>query len=196
MVRTYAYSADFDKKTEALFRNAVFLGEGHNGIVYELPEKKAVKIFQESKCCREEWEILKKVEKSKYFPKLYSNGDYYIVRDVVEGRRLDHYIKDNGLSERLVKNIYYLIKEFKKLKFTKLDARCRDIYVIEDERVRIIDPKECYKRKVNYPRHLMKGLEKINVLEDFIEKVKKVDEKTGIEWEKKIKQYFYNEDLE
>ena len=45
MVRTYAYSANFDKETERLFRKAVFLGEGHNGIVYGLPENKAIKIF-------------------------------------------------------------------------------------------------------------------------------------------------------
>ena len=35
----------FDKELEKLFREAKFLGEGHNGIVYELPENKAVKIF-------------------------------------------------------------------------------------------------------------------------------------------------------
>ena len=74
MVRTYAYSADFDKETEKLFRKAVFLGEGHNGIVYELPENKAIKIFQEAKVCREEAEILKKVSKSTYFPHVYNIG--------------------------------------------------------------------------------------------------------------------------
>ena len=52
MVRTYAYSANFDKELEKLFREAKFLGEGHNGIVYELPENKAVKIFTNKDICR------------------------------------------------------------------------------------------------------------------------------------------------
>ena len=47
MARTYAYSADFDKEVENLFREAEFLGEGHNGIVYEVPGNKALKIFLE-----------------------------------------------------------------------------------------------------------------------------------------------------
>ncbi|GAB6167986.1 hypothetical protein JCM1393_04460 [Clostridium carnis] len=192
MVRTYAYSADFDSETEKLFRDAKFLGEGHNGIVYELPGNKAVKIFQDFKCCREEGDILKKVNKSSYFPTVYSTGRYYIVREKIGGERLDHYIKKNGFNYDLSKNLYYLIKEFKKLKFTKIDARCRDIYVLDDGSVRVIDPKQCYKRKVNYPRHLMKGLKKIDVLDSFLEDIKDIDSKLGEDWQKKINQY-YNE---
>ena len=44
MTRTYSYSADFDTETEKLFKEAIFLGEGHNGIVYELPNNKAIRI--------------------------------------------------------------------------------------------------------------------------------------------------------
>ena len=44
MARTYAYSADFDKEVESLFKDAKLLGEGHNGIVYEVPGNKAIKI--------------------------------------------------------------------------------------------------------------------------------------------------------
>ena len=191
MVRTYAYSADFDRETEKLFRNAVFLGEGHNGIVYELPENKAIKIFQESKMCREEAEILKRVSKSTYFPNVYSIGQFYMVREKVAGERLDHFINKNGMSRELAKNLYKLINEFKKLKFTKLDMRCRDIYVKENLSIKVIDPKECYKRKVNYPRHLMKGLKKNNFLESFLYYIKDIDKRTGDDWEKKMKQYLY-----
>lgn len=192
MARTYAYSANFDSETERLFKNANLLGEGHNGIVYELPGNKAIKIFKETKCWREEYDILEKVNKSKYFPKLYSAGDQYIVREKIAGERLDHYIKKNGINYTLSKNLYNLIGEFKKLNFTKLDARCRDIYVIGANRVRVIDPKECYKRKVAYPRHLMKGLKKIGALESFLQDINDIDKTTGEFWKKKINQY-YNE---
>ena len=86
--------------------------------------------------------------------------------------------------------MYRLINEFKALKFTKLDARCRDIYVNENERVKVIDPKQCYKRKVDYPRHLMKGLEGIDCLEIFLSGIYSIDKKTAQEWNKKIDQYF------
>jgi len=195
MARTYSYSADFDEETEELFKKAVFLGEGHNGIVYELPDNKAIKIFQEAKCCREEGDILKKVSRSKYFPKIYNTGKFYIVRDKVEGHRLDHYIKKKGFNYEIAENLYYLIEEFKKLEFTKLDARCRDIYITNDNKVMVIDPKQCYKRKVNYPRHLMKGLYKVGVLESFIEDIRQINKKTANEWEKKFQQYAQNNDL-
>ena len=32
----------------------------------------------------------------------------------------------------------------------------------------VIDPKQCYRRKVDYPRHLMKGLDGVGVLEEFL----------------------------
>ena len=190
MARTYAYSADFDKELESLFKDAKLLGEGHNGIVYEVPGNKAIKIFTDKNICKSEADILYKVKKSKYFPRIYKNGEYYILREMVNGKRLDHYIQENGLSQQLIYNLYRLINEFKALKFTKLDARCRDIYVNENERVRVIDPKQCYKRKVDYPRHLMKGLEGIDCLEIFLSGIYSIDKKTAQEWNKKIDQYF------
>ncbi|MCI9069298.1 protein kinase [Clostridium sp.] len=193
MARTYAYSADFDKEVEGLFREAQLLGEGHNGIVYEVPGNKAIKIFTNKNVCKSEAEILYKVKKSKYFPKIYKNGEYYILRDMVNGKRLDDYIKENGLDQQLIYNLYRLINEFKSLKFTKLDARCRDIYVDKNQRIKVIDPKQCYKRKVDYPRHLMKGLDGIDVLEEFLRGIYIIDKRRGEEWERKINQYYARE---
>ena len=193
MARTYAYSADFDKDIEGLFKDAKLLGEGHNGIVYEVPGNRAIKIFTDKNVCKSEAEILYRVKKSKYFPRIYKNGDYYILRDMVNGKRLDDYIKENGLSQQLIYNLYRLINEFKALKFTKLDARCRDIYVNKNERLMVIDPKQCYRRKVDYPRHLMKGLDGIDVLEEFLRGIYIIDKRRGSEWEQKINQYYAKE---
>ena len=189
MARTYAYSADFDKELESLFKDAKLLGEGHNGIVYEVPGNKAVKIFTDKNVCKSEADILYKVKKSKYFPKIYKSGEYYILREMINGKRLDHYIQQNGLSQQLIYNLYRLFNEFKSLKFTKLDARCRDIYVSKNERVRVIDPKQCYSRKVNYPRHLMKGLKRLDVLDEFLLEVNRINSKKAKEWERKFSEY-------
>ncbi|MBS4957855.1 MAG: protein kinase [Clostridium sp.] len=193
MARTYAYSADFDKDIENLFKEAKLLGEGHNGIVYEVPGNRAIKIFTDKNVCKSEADILYRVKKSKYFPRIYKSGDYYILRDMVNGIRLDDYIKENGLSQQLIYNLYRLINEFKSLKFTKLDARCRDIYVNKNERLMVIDPKQCYRRKVDYPRHLMKGLDGIDVLEEFLRGIYIIDKRRGSEWEYKINQYYAKE---
>ena len=193
MARTYAYSADFDKDIESLFKDAKLLGEGHNGIVYEVPGNRAIKIFTDKNVCKSEAEILYRVKKSKYFPKIYKSGDYYILRDMVNGERLDDYIQENGLSQQLIYNLYRLINEFKSLTFTQLDARCRDIYVDKNQSLKVIDPKQCYKRKVDYPRHLMKGLDGIDVLEEFLRGIYIIDKRRGAEWEEKINQYYARE---
>lgn len=183
MPRTYAYSANFDSETERLLKGAEFLGEGHNGIVFEIPEEKVLKIFTEDKCCKEEGETLKRISKSKYFPRIYVLGDNYIVRDKVYGRRLDEYIREWGLNFEISKSLYYMIKEFRRLNFTKIDTRCKDIY-INNNKLMLIDPKHCYRRKINYPRHLLKGLKRLGVLEEFIEDIKRLDKKTALAWKK------------
>lgn len=123
MKKNHCYSANFDEKTEFLFRKSVFLGQGNNGIVYKLPENKVIKLFVQEKVCRDEASILIKTRKSKYFPKMYSKGDLYIVREMVNGIQLDKYIKRYGLDAEICKNLYKLLKEFKRLKFTKIDTR-------------------------------------------------------------------------
>ena len=122
MARTYAYSADFDKEVESLFKDAKLLGEGHNGIVYEVPGNKAIKIFTDKNVCKSEADILYKVKRSKYFPRIYKSGEYYILREMVNGKRLDHYIQQNGLSQQLIYNLYRLFNEFKTLLSPILDV--------------------------------------------------------------------------
>ncbi|WP_026886182.1 protein kinase [Clostridium beijerinckii] len=189
MKKNFAYSADFDENTEKLFREANYLGEGHNGVVYELPNNKVIKIFLRKKVCNDEGSILAKTNGSRYFPYMYKKGKFYVIRDLVDGIRLDKHIKENGLSERLVRNIYELLLEFKRLKFKKLDIRCKDVYVSEDEKLMIIDPKKAYSRKVDYPRHLMKGLGKVGVLDEFFAGIKEIDAKKAASWELKFRRY-------
>lgn len=192
MKRNFAYSANFDEKTEVLFRQAEYLGQGNNGIVYELPDNKVIKIFLKKKVCNDEGKILFRTNGSKYFPKIYKKGDLYVIRDMVNGERLDNYISKYGLSENLIKNIYNMLLEFKKLKFTKIDTRCKDIYVSENETLMMIDPKKAYDRKVNYPRHLMKGLNKIGVLEKFLNGIEEIDKKKADKWKAEFNKYCEN----
>lgn len=194
MVKKFDYSLDFeDDSVEELLREGEFLGEGHNGIVYEIPGDRIIKIFRDEICCRKEANIFKRVKNSKYFPRIYSSGKLYIVRDMVHGIRLDDYIKKNGMSKEIAKRVYYLLEEFKKLNFTRIDIRCKDIYVDESGKVMVIDPKNSFSKKVSYPRHLMKGLSKIDALSDFLRVVEKVDKKCYKAWKNKFDKYFkYN----
>ena len=162
-------------------------------MVYKLPEDKIIKLFADKNICKEEGDILYRTNGSKFFPKLYKRGDLYIVRDMVEGTQLDKYIKKQGLSREVSENIYYLLMEFKRLKFSKIDTRCKDIYVMNNKKVMLIDPKKCYSRKISYPRHLMKGLLKLKVLDEFLYYISNIDEKKSLQWRYKFDKYWEKE---
>ena len=135
-----------------------FLGKGHNGIVYMLPDNRVIKICYIMKDFHGESAILKKVNGNKYFPMLYETGGNYMIRDYVDGIPLKNYIKINGLSRELAVEIIEMLKEFERLQFTKIDIRCKDVYVQPDGTLKVIDPQNFYSKSRYFPRHLSKGL--------------------------------------
>lgn len=193
MKKYHCYSANFNIETERLFKEATFLGQGNNGIVYKLPEDKVVKLFIEEKVWQDEGYILTKTNNSKYFPKVFEIGEYYIVREMIYGTQFNKYIRKNGINEKIVYNIYELIKEFERLEFTKIDARCKDLYIGQDFSIKVIDPKKYYKRKIDYPRHFMKGLLKLGVLEEFLFFLKNIDNDLACSWKEKFINYWNQE---
>jgi RIO-like serine/threonine protein kinase len=166
-----------------------FLGRGHNGAVYMLPEGKVIKICFEEDSCQKEYYILNRIKCNKYFPKVYGMNGNYIIRDFVDGVCLDKYIKKHGLDSKLSLKIIKLLEEFSKLKFLKEDTRCKDIMVKPDGTLMVIDPKKFYSKKRNFPKHLSKGLYNLGVLEDFMEVVKQERPKLYIKWNDKINEY-------
>ena len=182
-VRSYGNLEDI---FEFDLRECKFLGEGHNGIVYLLPDGRVIKIFKDSKNCKKEYLILKGASGSKYFPRAYLRGGNYIIRDYVGGVCAKDYIKKNGLSRKLACNMLDLLEEFKRLKFTKLDIRCRDLFVQDDESIVVIDPKSSYSRNIDFPRHLAKGLAKLNVLGQFLDAVKSRNPELYDTWTQKL----------
>jgi len=183
------YYIQLNSRVEKMLRTSEFLGSGHNGIVYMLPNQRVIKIFKDKKICGKEYDIFIKTRRSKYFPKIYEHGDYFIVRDYASGERLDKYIKKYGLSKEISHNIIDLIEEFRKLKFKRLDIRCKDLYLKEDLSITVIDPKNNYSKKVIYPRHLMKGLNNLGVLDEFLSVVNEVDSEVYELWNFNFKQY-------
>jgi serine/threonine protein kinase len=173
-----------------------FLGKGHNGIVYRLPDGKVIKICYVMKDFYSEAHILKKVGGSKYFPRLYEVGGNYMIRDYVDGMPLNKYIKKNGLSRKLVRDILDLLKEFERLKFIKFDIRCKDVYVEPGGKLKVIDPQKFYTKKRDFPQHLSKGLFKLGVLDDFLIILKQEDPRLYRKWIHKIKLYIEMKKME
>jgi len=169
--------------------NCKFLGKGHNGAVYMLPNGNAIKVSYSDKDFAGEHEILEKVNGNKYFPKICEIGIDYMIRECVQGEILTKYIKKNGMEKKLALNIIDMLKEFHVLKFKKIDIRCRDVFVQEDGNLKIIDPNKCFSKERNFPRHLCKGLYKLEVLSYFLGILREYDYKLYKKWDKSINSY-------
>lgn len=182
----------YDEGYEIELKKCKLLGEGHNGWVYLMPDGKVIKICKEEETCRKEYLILKQVEGSHHFPKAYFQCGNYMIRDFVGGESLQDYVNRKGLSRRLALNLIELIDEFKKYGFTKLDVRCRDLYVQGKESIMVIDPRASFSRRVSFPRHLMKGLEKLGALDKFLQVLHEKNPEISVEWVEKYKVYMAN----
>lgn len=170
-------------------RDSIFLGRGNNGAVYLLPHHNVIKIFFNTNDFKEEYSILERVNGNKYFPRIYEIGSNYIVRECVDGQILLYYIREHGMSRKLGHNIIKMLKEFKKLKFTKIDIRCKDIFVQTDESLKVIDSKAFYSKEREFPQHLSKGLYKLGVLDSFLVILKEDDPNLYEKWAPKINGY-------
>lgn len=148
------------------------LGEGHEGKVYLLPNSRVIKVFHNTESCKRQIEILEKTTYSRFFPAVYDYDDYSIVMDFVYGSTLSYYFKNNDINRHISLELVELIKEFKRLHFTKLDARLGHIYLQPDETIKVIDPRGCYSIDRPYPSSMLRGLMKRNVLNDFFAYIK------------------------
>jgi hypothetical protein len=170
-------------------RESTFLGRGNNGIVYLLPNHHVIKIFFNTKDFEDEYSILERVNGNKYFPRIYEIGANYIIRECVDGEILSNHLMEHGMNKKLGHNIIKMLKEFRKLKFTRIDIRCRDIFVQSDGSLKAIDSKGFYSEERDFPQHLSKGLYKLGVLDSFLDLVNEEDPKLYKEWSSKIRSY-------
>ncbi|MEY8000423.1 protein kinase [Clostridium sp. Mt-5] len=166
-------------------KHCKYLGEGHSGQVYLMPDGRVLKIFNNSQSCRDEFYILKAVEKSGYFPKAYELGRHYIIREYVGGMNVGDYLKKYGLKREFVIRLADLIDNMKMMGFKKLEVRFPHLFVQEDGSLMVIDPRKSYEENIPYPKSFLRALKKMELLEQFMEILDK--ERPDMDWGEYIK---------
>ena len=145
-----------------------FLGKGHEGAVYKTPEGYALKIFYKKRKAKEEVSILELVKSSRFFPKVIFIAGNMILREYVEGITLNEYLKKNGLSYNLSWEIIDLVEDFKKMKFKRVNIRNAHIFVDENEKIKVIDPRKIFTKNTPYPKDIIKILVNLNLFDEFL----------------------------
>lgn len=134
-----------------------------------------------------EYDILKKVENSPYFPRVIEFKEKYMLREYVEGVLLKTYVKNNGISNTLLINLIHLIEEFRQLGFWRINYNTKHIYVQPDESLQVIDPRKCYSMKAPQPTKILKLIDKYNAMDRFMKVLISYNPKLAVEWFKDIK---------
>jgi RIO-like serine/threonine protein kinase len=163
-----------------------FLGKGREGRVYLTPEGYALKIFNNKNSCKSQYNILKKVEGSKYFPKAIEVSDKCMLREYIEGIALDDYLKKQGLSKDIGIKLIELLEEFRRLQFTRIDISSRNVYIESNGDIKVIDPRKSYNKKRDIPGMLLRELEALGALDEFIKVALEVRANLAIKWIKAI----------
>ncbi|GAA0179677.1 hypothetical protein SH2C18_25080 [Clostridium sediminicola] len=129
-----------------------------------------------------EYDILKKVENSSYFPRVIKFEETCMLREYVKGVLLKKYVKKNGVSNILLMNLIQMIEEFEKLGFWRVNYNTKHIYVQPDESLQVIDPRKCYSMKAPQPTKILKLMDKQNALDRFMKVLISYNPELAVEW--------------
>lgn len=163
--------------------NLKYVGEGSQGKVYLIDENRCLKLYKKIKYLPLELANLQRAEKeSTLFPKVYSWGKDYMIREYIKGIRLDEYLKKHPLTETISYQLVGIIKDFKRLGFKRLDNRLNNIIITPKGKLRPIDPTGVMQYSQSYPKHMLSQLKKLGLRKRFLEQVKKIDKKLHKEW--------------
>lgn len=153
-------------------KNLKSLGHGYQGKVYKIDSQKCIKIFKKNDECMDEVETLFMAQSDAHFPKLYSFGHKYIIREFIDGIELDKYLLNNTLTESISMKIIELYEAMEQVGFTRLDVTLFHIFITPYEEFKLIDTARLMKKKTVYPNLIITELNKLGYKNQFLDYVK------------------------
>lgn len=149
-----------------------FLGAGTQGKVYKIDSNRCIKIFKRKQICADEIETLLMAQIDSHFPRLYSFGEDYIIRECIDGIELDKYLASHPLTENISNKILEIYEAMNLVGFSRLDAALFHIFLTPSGEVKLIDTARAMKKKAVYPSLIMNDLAKLGYKKQFVNFVK------------------------
>lgn len=163
-------------------KDLTYLGQGYQGKVYKINSYKCIKIFKKKSVCFDELETLIMCQKDYHFPKLYSFGENYIIREYIDGIELDKYLSKNELTPFICKNIIDIYKAMEYVGFSRLDTALFHIFITKSNNFKVIDTARAMKKKAIYPSIMINDLKSLGHKDTFISYVKKYEKDLYHKW--------------
>lgn len=167
--------------------NLEFVAKGAHGAVFKLSKDRCVKIYAEERNAEYEAKTYSMSQGSEFIPRLYEVGKNYIVIEYIEGISLWKYIVEKkDIPFDISKKIVLLLKEMKGLGFSRIDSSLRHIIITKDGNLKAIDLVYAYVRTDTKPNKIFTELERIGLLDKFLEHVRIIDRELFDKWSKEM----------
>lgn len=153
------------------------LGTGTQGSVYKIDDDKCIKIFKKKSYCQDELHSLLISQVDPHFPKIYSYGEDYIIREYVNGISLDSYLAAHSLTDEISDKIMEIYKAMYFVGFSRLDFALFHVFLIDGDasssgKVMLIDTAKAMRKTYSFPSIVLKSLDKLKLKYKFLFYVK------------------------
>lgn len=166
------------------------IGKGAHGAVFKLSKDKCVKIYADTHNAEKEAGSYKIGQSSEIVPRLHEVGENYIVMEFIEGISLWKYLSDKKeISFDISKKIVLLLKEMRRLGFTRIDSSLRHIIFTKDEKLKTIDLVYAYVRNDKKPVKIFTELKKLGLVKQFMDHIKVIDIGLFNEWNEAMAEF-------
>jgi predicted Ser/Thr protein kinase len=163
-----------DKYAGLNLKELTLLGKGTQGKVYKIDSQKCIKIFKSKLVCKNELQTLMMAQADVHFPRLYSAGDDFIIRECINGTELNRYLANNPLTPWVSNRIINLYESMSKVGYNRLDSAIFHIFITPSGELKLIDTAKALKKKTVYPRLILNGLDNLGYKEEFLDFVNAV----------------------
>ena len=104
--------------------------------------------------------------------------------EYLNGPSLEEFLKNGKLSKHIANEILLILKEMEKLDFLRIDCMLRHIFIDAQGNLKVIDHVNAFEKNRPFPKKLFEGLNKLGVLDKFINYVKNIDKEMYLKWKK------------
>ncbi|OLS40362.1 hypothetical protein [Bacillus sp. MRMR6] len=138
----------------------VMMGKGRQGAVFQLTQDICVKVFGNVEDCDREYYALSLGQHTNLFPTLYGKGSLYIAMEIIRGVDLREYLQSQPLTPTLSAKLIDMLITFKQIGYERIDHHKRQIYLLPDGSLKVIDvARTVWRDRVYpYPRKLLNSL--------------------------------------
>jgi predicted Ser/Thr protein kinase len=150
--------------------NFALIGQGSQGAIFKLDSNRCIKVYESKDIAKKEKEAYLKALKSPIMPLLYETGYKYTIIEYINGPNLKDYLLEKGkISNEIALELVNMFKEMNRLNFRRKDESLRHILLNENKRIKIVDHVYAFTLKNPLPIKLFRQLEKLDMLDQFIE---------------------------